>query len=136
MFDEAGQRTSRERLNEISKEVVDACYCIHSHLGPGLLESAYQKKLLVELRSRGLMVLSEVWIDTVWKGEPIERAFHADLIIERCVLVELKAVDQTIELHEAQVRTDLKLLDYRLGLLINFNKIRVKHGIRRIVTGF
>ena len=126
----------QERLNALSKDVLDAAIEVHRGLGPGLLESAYSAALLHELRLRHLEVQREVAVEADWKGQPLGLAFRADLIVSRCLLVELKAVTKLEPVFAAQTRTDLKLLDFRLGLLINFNQSRLLDGYQRVVNDF
>ncbi|MCH6201066.1 GxxExxY protein [Aquiflexum sp. LQ15W] len=121
--------------NEISREVVDACYKIHSQLGPGLYESVYENILFYELVKKGLKVQKEIPIDVIWDGLVFEQGFRADLIVEEKVLVELKSVEEISKKHYKQVLTYLKLTNLKLGLLINFNENLIKDGIRRIVNG-
>jgi GxxExxY protein len=121
--------------NEISREVVDACYKIHSQLGPGLYESVYENILFYELVKKGLKVQKEIPIDVMWDGLVFEQGFRADLIVEDKVLVELKSVEEISKKHYKQVLTYLKLTNLKLGLLINFNENLIKDGIRRIVNG-
>ena len=121
--------------NEISREVVDACYKIHSQLGPGLYESVYENILFYELVKKGLKVQKEIPIDVIWDGLVFEQGFRADLIVEEKVLVELKSVGEISKKHYKQVLTYLKLTNLKLGLLINFNENLIKDGIRRIVNG-
>lgn len=132
----SGVEARRNRLNAISKRVLDAAIAIHRAFGPGLLESAYAKALLIELRHQGLGVQSEVTIETSWRGDPLGAAFRADLIVEGCLLVELKPVSELSPLFKAQVRTYLKLLEFRLGPLINFNHERLIDGFERIPNQF
>jgi len=121
--------------NEIAKEIVDAAFKIHKALGPGLLESVYETILLHELRKRGLTVASQVEVPIVWENVRINAAFRMDLIVEDKVVVELKAVEETLPLHKKQLKTYLVLADKRLGLLINFGTTLVKNGIARVVNG-
>jgi GxxExxY protein len=121
--------------NEISREVVDACYKIHSQLGPGLYESVYENILFYELVKKGLKVQKEIPIDVIWDGLVFEQGFRADLIVEEKVLVELKSVEEISKKHYKQVLTYLKLTNLKLGLLVNFNENLIKDGIRRIVNG-
>ena len=120
--------------NEIARRVVDACFAIHISLGPGLLESAYEKILLYELNRSGLCVRSQVSLPVVWKDVEISPAFRADLIVEDKVIVELKSVDTLAPVHAKQLLTYLKIADKRLGLLINFGEELMKNGIRRIAN--
>ena len=121
--------------NDISREVVDACYKIHSQLGPGLYESVYENILFYELVKKGLKVQKEIPIGVIWDGLVFEQGFRADLIVEEKVLVELKSVEEISKKHYKQVLTYLKLTNLKLGLLINFNENLIKDGIRRIVNG-
>ena len=123
------------RENELAKIVVDAALKIHKALGPGLLESVYQSVLAHELRSRGLAVETEVSIPIVYDTIQLETAFRADLIIDGCLLIELKSVEQVTTVHKKQVLTYLRLTEIKLGLLINFNEELIKNGIHRVVNG-
>lgn len=123
------------RENELAKIVVDAALKIHKTLGPGLLESVYQAVLAHELRARGLKVEAEVSIPVVYESIRIETAFRADLIVEGCLLIELKSVEQVAPVHKKQVLTYLRLTEIKLGLLINFNEELIKNGIHRVVNG-
>ena len=120
-------------INEISGQVVDAAMRVHSVLGPGLLEAAYQVCLAHELRRRGLAVRREVLVPVQYDGVVLDVACRIDLLVEECVVVELKAVAKIVPVHEAQLLSQLKLGDYRVGLLINFNVARLKDGIVRKV---
>jgi iron complex transport system substrate-binding protein len=121
-------------LNRISGQIVDAALQIHARLGPGLLESVYSRLLAHELGQRGLTVRREVPVPLMYDGIRFEEGFRADLIVEDSVLVELKSVETFAPVHSKQVLTYLKLLDYRLGLLINFGAPLLKDGVRRIVN--
>ena len=123
------------RENELSKVVVDAALSVHKALGPGLLESVYQAVLAYELRQRELKVESEVSIPVVYGQVQIETAFRADLIIENCLLIALKSIEQINPIHKKQLLTYLRLSDLKLGLLINFNEELIKNGIHRVVNG-
>lgn len=123
------------RENELAKIVVDAALKIHKALGPGLLESVYQALLAHELRSRGLSVEAEVSIPIVYESVKLETAFRADLILDGCLLIELKSVEQISSVHKKQVLTYLRLADIKLGLLVNFNEELIKNGIHRVVNG-
>ena len=123
------------RENEVAKIVVDVAFQIHKRLGPGLLESVYEAVMLHELRKRGLHVENQVPIPVEWDGIRLEVGFRADLIVERCLIVELKSVEQINPVHKKQLLTYLRLANCRLGLLINFNTELIKNGISRIVNG-
>jgi GxxExxY protein len=119
--------------NEVSGQVVDAAMKVHTALGPGLLESAYEGCLAYELRKRGLKVGTQVGLPVVYEGVNIEVGYRIDLLVEDLVIVELKAVDKVAPIHEAQLLTYLKLSGKRLGLLINFNVVHLKDGLKRMV---
>jgi iron complex transport system substrate-binding protein len=128
------ENPTRERLHAISGTIVDAAYGIHSRLGPGLLESVYHVLLAKELTQRGLGVERHKPIVCEIDGVVFENAFVPDLIVERAVVVEVKAVEKLAFVHERQLLTYLKLLDYRVGLLLNFGAPLIKEGIRRLVN--
>ena len=107
---------------------------VHSVLGPGLLESAYQVCLAYELRKRGLAARREVLVRVQYDGVVLNTGYRIDLLVEEAVVVEIKAVTKIIEVHEAQLLSQIKLGNYRLGLLINFNVPRLKDGIVRKVN--
>ncbi len=121
--------------NGISKDIVDAALEIHKELGPGLLESVYEVLLADELRRRGLHVERQVPVPITFRGRAFTEAFRADLIVEGKVCVELKSVESLSKSDPKQLRTYLRLLGFKLGLLINFNAQLLKDGIIRIVNG-
>ena len=121
-------------INEVSGSVVDAAMKVHTALGPGLLESAYEACLLHELRKRGRKILSQVALPVVYDGVKIDVGYRIDLLVEDVVIVELKAVEKLLPIHDAQLLSYLKLGGYRLGLLINFNVLHLKDGIKRKVN--
>ena len=123
------------RENELAKIVVDSALKVHKALGPGLLESVYQSVLAYELRQNGLTVEAEVSIPVVYGQVQIETAFRADFIVENCLLIELKSIEQVNPIHKKQVLTYLRLSEIKLGLLINFNEELIKNGIHRVVNG-
>lgn len=121
------------KMNQISGQIIDAAMKVHSVLGPGLLESAYEGCLLHELNKRGLKVQSQVALPVHYAGVEIELGYRLDLLVEDCVIVELKAVEKITPLHQAQILSYLKLSNKSLGLLINFNVLHLKEGIKRII---
>ena len=121
-------------IEEVARVIVDAAIKVHRALGPGLLESAYQKCLMYELNKRGLRVDCEVILPIDYDGLKIDAGYRADMVVEDCVLIENKTVDQLAPIHEAQLLTYLKLGDYRLGFLLNWNVTLMKYGIKRIVN--
>jgi len=121
-------------LNEISGQIVDAAMKVHSALGPGLLESAYEACLLYELRKRGLKTENQVELPVVYDNVRIDVGYRLDLLVEDAVIVELKSVSEIAPIHKAQLLSYLKLSGKKLGLLINFNVIHLKEGIVRMVN--
>jgi len=122
-------------IEEVGKNVVDSAIKVHRALGPGLLESVYQTCLAYELKKRGLTVACEVSLPMSYEGQTIETGFRIDLLVENCVIIENKVVDDLGPIHEAQLMTYLKLKGCWLGYLLNWNTVRMKYGIRRIVYG-
>ena len=121
--------------NEISKIVLDAAFEIHKELGPGLLESVYEAIMEYELiHTYGLKVSRQQGIPVVWKGIKLDLGFRSDLIIEKKVIVELKSVENLPLVYPKQVLTHLRLTNLKLGMLINFNVVLLKDGIKRIVN--
>ncbi|MDQ2667217.1 MAG: GxxExxY protein [Gemmatimonadota bacterium] len=108
---------------------------VHTILGPGLLESAYETCLAHELRKRGLSVESQVHMPVFYDGVRVELAYRIDLVVEEVVIVEIKAISKLVAIHEAQLLSQLKLSTYKLGLLINFHEAHLKNGIKRLVNG-
>ncbi len=121
--------------NEVAKQIVDAAFRVHTSLGPGLLESAYEAVLAFELENRGLRVVRQQAVPIVYQGTRIEMGFRADLIVEDLVIVEIKSVEAIAPVHKKQLLTHLRLAGRRLGLLINFNVTLIKEGITRIANG-
>jgi len=120
--------------NDVARIIVDVAYQVHTRLGPGLLESVYEAVMLHELRKRGLHVQNQVPMPVEWDGVRLEVGFRADLIVEGCVIVELKSVEAVVPVHKKQLLTYLRLADCRLGLLVNFGSELIKDGISRIVN--
>jgi GxxExxY protein len=120
--------------NEIAQIVVDPAFKIHTTLGPGLLESVYETVLAYELRKRGLTVETQVALPVVYEEIHLEAGFRADVLVERKVILELKAVEAVAPVHKKQLLTYLRLSDKRLGLLINFNVPLIKDGITRVAN--
>jgi GxxExxY protein len=121
-------------IESLAKQTVQAALAVHRALGPGLLESAYQQCMAIELSLAGLSVEREKLLPLIYRGHSIETAYRLDLIVGGKLLVELKAVDAIAPVHEVQVVTYLKLLKLPLGLLINFNVPLIKNGISRILN--
>ena len=121
-------------VNEVSAHVVDAAILIHRAFGPGLLESAYLWFLAVELRSRGLRVRLNVPVSLAYKGVQVRCAYRIDMLVEECVVIELKAIKKLLPVHDAQLLSYLQLSHHRVGLLINFHEKLLKDGIRRFIV--
>ena len=120
-------------INQITHEILDSAYKIHSKLGPGLLESAYQACLVYELRKKGLKVEVEKPLPLIYEEVNLECGYRIDLLVENQVVVELKTVEAFTEVHTAQVLTYLKLSKNKVGLLINFYTKSLKDGIKRLI---
>ncbi|NBC58775.1 MAG: GxxExxY protein [Bacteroidetes bacterium] len=120
--------------NNISSKVIGAAIEVHKQLGPGLLESTYEACLLYELEEQGLEVKRQMALPIVYKKVKLNAGYRIDLLIENKVIVEIKSVEALADIHTAQLLTYLKLKDLKLGLLINFNEVLLKNGIRRIVN--
>ena len=123
-----------DEVEAIGKKVLDAAFQVHTALGPGLLESVYEACLAHELKQSGLNVQTQVVLPVTYKELRIEAGFRLDLLIEQMVIVEIKAIETIIPLHQAQLLTYLKLAGLHLGYLINFNVPHLKNGIKRMVA--
>ena len=121
-------------LNDVSGQIVDAAVHVHTKLGPGLLESVYERVLAHELEKRGLRVERQTPVPIVYDEIRFEEGFRADLVVEKSVVVELKSVETLAPVHSKQLLTYLKLMDRRLGLLLNFGAPLLKDGIKRIAN--
>jgi GxxExxY protein len=121
--------------NEIATQVVDAAYKVHTKFGPGLYEIVYEVTLAYELRKRGLQYVRQQPIPIEYDSIKFDEGFRADMIVEDKLLLELKSVEKILPLHKKQLLTYLRLMDKRLGLLINFNEEYIKDGITRVVNG-
>ena len=121
-------------INNVSGQIVNAAMTVHSALGPGLLESAYEGCPVYELRKRGIQVASQVILPVMYDGIKIDVGYKIDLKVANTVIVEIKAVDKLAPIHEAQLLTYLKLSGIKLGLLLNFNVAHMKDGIKRMVN--
>lgn len=124
------------RFDTVSAQVVDAAIKVHSALGPGLLEGAYQACLVHELRERQLDARGQVAVPVLYRGVRINLGYRIDVLVENSVVVELKAVSKVLPIHHAQLLSYLKLSGHRIGLLLNFHVPRMKDGIVRMVNDF
>ena len=127
---------SKATYEKIGAQIVDAAYNVHRELGPGLLESVYEVCLIEELRDRGLSVESQVRIPIYYKGKELKKDFIIDIVVEDIIILELKAVEVLLPVHEVQLVTYLKLAEMHLGYLINFNVPLIKNGIKRKINGY
>ena len=126
--------TRRSSHDDIAAVIVDAALKIHKTLGPGLLESVYQATLEFELRRRGLNVVQQLALPVYYEGIKLDVGFRIDLLVEDRVVVEIKSMEAIAPVHRKQLETYLRLMNRRLGLLINFNVELMKHGIQRVVN--
>ena len=122
--------------NEITEQIIRAAIKVHKSLGPGLLESAYESCLYYEIFQSGLFVERQKAIPLVYADVKLDCGYRADLLVERKVIIEVKSVEALNEIHIMQTLTHLKLLDFRVGLLINFNVVRLIAGVKRVVNNF
>jgi len=120
--------------NDLATEVIGSAITIHRALGPGLLESAYKECLFYELISKGLYVEKEKPLPLIYKEIKMDCGYRLDLLVENKIIVEVKAVEALNDVHLAQVLTYLKVSGCKLGLLMNFNVLKVKDGVRRIIN--
>ncbi len=118
-------------MNELTEKIIGLAIEVHRHLGPGLLESAYQQCLVYEIEKSGLLVEKEKVLPIEYKEIVLEKAYKIDILVENRLVVELKTVDAFTDVHFAQILTYLKFGEYSTGLLINFNVKLLKNGIKR-----
>jgi GxxExxY protein len=131
------QRLDRDALNDLSRIIITKAIHVHSKLGPGLLESVYRTCLVYELRKAGLHVSAEQLVPICYDGKlQLDNGYRLDLLVADEIIVELKAVEQILPVHLAQLLSYLRLTDKRLGLLLNFNATRLTQGLRRVVNNF
>lgn len=123
-----------ESYTKLTSEIIAAAIEVHRRLGPGLLESAYEACLAYELRERGVKVLTQIGLPVIYDEVELEVGYRIDLLVEDTVIIELKAVEKVIALHEAQLISYLKLSGRKVGLLLNFNVAVLKDGITRRVN--
>ena len=123
-------------LEHIAKVAVDCGYRLHRDLGPGLLEAVYEKLLCAYLKEQGLNFRAQVIVPITFKGVIIDNAFRADILVEDCLLLELKSTEQHAPVHAKQLLTYLRLLDLPLGLLMNFGAPTFKEGVRRLANNY
>lgn len=120
--------------NDIATKIIGAAIEVHKQLGPGLLESTYETCLAYELKKAGLNIQQQLALPVVYKEVKLNAGYRIDLLVEGKVIIEIKSVEALADIHTAQLLTYLKLKDLKLGLLINFNVILLKNGLKRIVN--
>ncbi|MGA9507846.1 MAG: GxxExxY protein [Candidatus Sulfotelmatobacter sp.] len=123
------------RINQVTGTIISSAMHVHSVLGPGLLESAYQACLAHDLRKRGLAVACQVGLPVVFDGEKIELGYRMDLVVENSVIVEVKSLEAIHPVHQAQLLSYMRLSGIGIGLLINFHVAHLRDGIKRMVDG-
>lgn len=128
--------SQRSILNGLSGELMDVFYKVHNRLGPGLLESVYEEVICVELENRKILFDRQKGIPVFYEGKKLELGFRADIIVENEIIIEIKSVEHIIPVHHKQLLTYLKIMDKRLGLLVNFNVNLIKDGVFRMVNKF
>lgn len=128
--------TREMQLNQITENIIGAAIDVHRALGPGLLESAYEACLAFELAQHGLKVEQQKPLPIVYREVRLDCGYRLDLLVEGQVIVEIKAVDNLLPIHQAQLLSYLKLSGCKVGLLINFNVQVLKNGVRRVVNNF
>ena len=121
------------KVEYFAGRIVDSAFKVHSTLGPGMMESVYETCLCHELRKQNLALQRQVYLPVVYDNIRLEQSYRLDLIVEDCIICELKAVELIAPTHHAQLLSYLRLTGKRLGLLINFNVPRIKDGIKRII---
>jgi GxxExxY protein len=126
----------KDRLDQISRRIIGAAIEVHRHLGPGLLESAYQSCLVFELKQLGLRLEEQKALPVVYKKVKLDCGYRLDLLVEDEIIVEIKAIEKLLPIHEAQPLSYLRLARKRVGLLMNFHVPVLKDGLKRIVNEF
>jgi GxxExxY protein len=122
-------------VNQVTHAIIGAAMKVHSALGPGLLESAYEACLVHELRKSGFKVAQQVELPVIYDGVRIDLGYRIDLVVNDCVIVELKCVEKIVAVHEAQLISYMRLSKKNVGLIINFHVRHLKDGIKRFVEG-
>ena len=122
--------------NELTEQIIGAAIEVHKHLGPGLLENAYEECLCYELEFRELKFRRQLGLPVRYKGVNLDCGYRVDILVENRVIVELKAIEKLLDIHEAQLLTYLKVSDLRVELLLNFSAVTMMKGVKRIVNGY
>ena len=118
-------------INELTEKIIGCAIEVHRHLGPGLLESAYEECLAYELNMKGLNSIRQVSVPVVYKTNQLDCGYRIDILVENTVIIELKSIEALAPIHEAQILTYMKFANKEIGLLINFNVTLLKNGIKR-----
>ena len=121
------------KADELSREVIDGAIEVHRFLGPGLIESIYEKCLMHELSLRKLGAINQRLVRIAYKGITFEEPLRFDVLVEGCLLLELKSVQEVLPIHKAQLLSYMKLLDVPIGLIINFHEMKLVDGIARMI---
>lgn len=127
---------TQDELNSVSKIILDSSIAVHKEMGPGLLEAVYQQCLVKELTIQGVKVNTMVPVPLQYKGHILNKDYVIDILVEDEIILELKAIEAILPVHEAQIISYLKLANKRLGFLINFNVPLLKNGFKRFVNNF
>jgi GxxExxY protein len=127
---------TKDELNNLSGKIIEYAIKVHGSFGPGMLEGAYEICLMHELVSNRFKVQSQLTLPIMYDGVKLDAGYRIDLLVEESIIVELKAIDRLMPVHEAQLLSYLRMSDLRLGLLINFNVRLLRDGIRRVVNNF
>ena len=131
-----GLTKTPDELNEISGKIIELSIKVHKALGPGMLEGAYEVCLMHELIKNGFKAESQVKLPIIYDGIRLDAGYRIDLLVEKSVIVELKAIEHLLPVHEAQLLSYLRMSNLKLGLLINFNQKLLRDGVRRVVNNF
>jgi GxxExxY protein len=126
---------TKEEIDTLSNRIIGAAIEVHKILGPGLLETAYEECLCCELGNIGILYERQAPLPVVYKNTRLDCGYRLDIVVEKAIILELKAIEAIAPIHEAQILTYLKLSGIKLGMLLNFNVPYMKNGIRRIVNG-
>ena len=129
-------RMTGNELNSITEKIIGSAISVHKGIGPGLLESAYEECLCYEISQAGLNFKRQVPLPVIYKDVKLDCGYRLDIIVEDEIIIEVKAVQAIIPIHEAQLLSYLRMLDKRLGLILNFHSAVLKSGIRRVANNF
>jgi GxxExxY protein len=132
----AEQQSERDRLNGLSNSIIGAALRVHTELGPGMLESAYETCLFFELNALGLYVERQKPVPLIYRGQQLDCGYRLDLLVNESIVIEVKAIERLERVHSAQLLSYLRQLRLKLGLLINFNVRWLQDGIKRVVNSF